>query len=311
MSNKKKLSIITAVYNEELNLQELYNRILAQNWNILNLELEIIFVDDHSTDNSLSIIKNLSHKDDRIKWIKLSKNFGSHKAFTAGLEIATGDAAVILASDLQDPPETIPKLVERWQKGAKIVWAVREKQVGESKINNWCSSLYYKLMKKYAIPELPETGADFFLVDKVVLDTLKSSKEKHISLMALIQWMGFTHDYILYKKQPRKAGVSKWNFWKKIKLFIDSFVAFSYMPIRVVSIMGFLFSIVGFSYALFLILRWLIFNVTVEGWTSLICVVLLSSGVQMIMLGIIGEYLWRTLEETRKRPRYIIEEKHK
>jgi len=311
MNNKKKLSIITAVYNEELNIQELYNRILSINGDNLNLEIEIIFVDDHSEDNSLSIIKNLADNDKRVKWIKFSKNFGSHKAFTAGLDAATGDAAVILASDLQDPPETIPELVEKWQKGAKIVWAVREEQPGESQLNKWFSSLYYKLMKKYAVPELPETGADFFLLDKVVLDTLKSSEEKHISLMALIQWMGFSQDSIFYKKQPRKAGVSKWNFWKKIKLFIDSFVAFSFMPIRLVSIMGFLFSVLGFIYAIFLILRWIIFNVTVEGWTSLICVVLLSSGIQMIMLGIIGEYLWRTLEETRKRPRYIIEEKNK
>ena len=306
----KKLSLVVATYNEELNLPKLYERIIAIDWRALDLEIEFVVVDDHSRDRTPQILRDLAARDPRVRWLRFSRNFGSHKAFTAGLEFATGDCAVILAADLQDPPETVPLLLEKWRGGAKVVWAVRGERLGETFATKLFARIYYELMRRYAVAEMPATGADFLLMDRVVLDALRAAPERNTSLLALIQWMGFDQGQILYTKEARTAGTSKWNLSKRIKLAVDSFVSFSYMPIRLMSGMGFLFAVLGFAYALFLAVRRIFFGAPIEGWTSLICVVLVVSGVQMIMLGVLGEYLWRTFDESRRRPRYIIESSH-
>jgi dolichol-phosphate mannosyltransferase len=255
-------------------------------------------------------LRELAARDVRVKWLRFSRNFGSHKAFTAGLENASGDAAVILAADLQDPPECVPAMLEKWRAGAKIVWAVRGAREGESGFNKLAARVYYFLMRRYAVSEMPETGSDFLLMDRVVLDAIKASPERNTSLLALIQWMGFEQASITYTKQARTAGVSKWTLSKRIKLAVDSFVSFSYAPIRLMSLMGFVSAALGFVYAFFLIVRRIFYSAPIEGWTSIICVVLVLSGVQLIMLGVLGEYLWRALDEARNRPRFIIEASH-
>jgi glycosyltransferase involved in cell wall biosynthesis len=305
-----KLSLIVAAFNEEQSLPLLYERIVRLDWHALGMEIEIIFVDDHSRDRTLQILRGFAAQDSRVKWLRFSRNFGSHKAFTAGLEYATGDAAVILAADLQDPPETIPLLVDQWRAGAKVVWAVRGARAGESGVNKIFARLYYLLMRRYAIADLPQTGADFLLMDRVVMDALRAAPERNTSLLALVQWMGFEQAQIVYTKEARQAGVSKWTFFKRIKLAVDSFVSFSYVPIRLMSLLGFCSAALGFLYALFLVIRRFLYQAQIEGWTSLICVVLITSGVQLIMLGVLGEYLWRTFDESRRRPRYLIEESH-
>jgi dolichol-phosphate mannosyltransferase len=305
-----KLSLVIAAFNEEENLPVLYHQLCAQDWKALGLDVEFVFVDDHSRDGTPRVLRELAAKDPRVKWLRFSRNFGSHKAFTAGLEHATGDAAVILAADLQDPPETVPRLVEKWRAGAKVVWAVRGGREGESALNQFFARVYYELMRRYAVAELPRTGADFLLVDRLVLDALRAAPERNTSLLALIQWMGFEQASITYVKAARRAGVSKWNFSRRLKLALDSFVSFSYAPIRLMSLTGMLFALLGFLYAAFLIARRLFYGAQVEGWTALICVVLVLSGVQLLMIGMLGEYLWRTLEESRGRPRYIIESSH-
>ena len=305
-----KLSLIIAAFNEEQSLPLLYERIARLDWRALGMEIEIIFVDDHSRDRTLQILRGFAAQDSRVKWLRFSRNFGSHKAFTAGLEYATGDAAVILAADLQDPPETIPLLVDKWRAGAKVVWAVRGARAGESWVNKFFARLYYLLMRRYAIADLPQTGADFLLMDRVVMDALRAAPERNTSLLALVQWMGFEQAQIVYTKEARQAGVSKWTFFKRIKLAVDSFVSFSYVPIRLMSLLGFCSAALGFLYALFLVIRRFLYEAPIEGWTSLICVVLITSGVQLIMLGVLGEYLWRTFDESRRRPRYLIEESH-
>jgi dolichol-phosphate mannosyltransferase len=310
MSDRRLLSIIIALYNEQDNIHHIYKRVTDLDWNQLNFDIEFIFVDDHSSDQSNLILRQLSQTDQRVKWLRFSRNFGSHKAFTAGLEHCTGDAAVILAADLQDPPETIPQLLEQWLNGAKVVWAVRKARPGEPFINIFFAELYYALMRKYAVADMPKTGADYFLIDRLVIDALKYSPERHTSLMTLIQWMGFHQASIEYVKQPRRAGQSKWNFSKRIKLAIDSFIGFSYAPIRAISSTGIIIALLGFTYATVIIARWFLYKINVEGWTSLMCVVLIISGVQLIMLGVLGEYLWRNLEESRSRPRYLIEASH-
>jgi len=305
-----KLSLVIAAFNEELNLPKLYERIVAIDWISLDLEIEMVLVDDHSRDRTPQLLRELAARDSRIRWLRFSRNFGSHKAFTAGLEFATGDCAVILAADLQDPPEIVPQLIGKWRAGAKVVWAVRGAREGESPATKLFSRIYYELMRRYAVAEMPETGADFLLMDRVVLGALRGAPERNTSLLALIQWMGFDQAQITYTKEVRRAGVSKWTLSKRLKLAVDSFVSFSYAPIRMMSGFGFLFALLGFLYAIFLAVRRIFYGAPIEGWTSLICVVLVVSGVQLIMLGVLGEYLWRTFDESRARPRYIIESSH-
>lgn len=305
-----KLSLVVAAFNEEVNLPVLYERIVQIDWVALGVEIELVFVDDHSRDGTPRVLRELAERDPRVKWLRFSRNFGSHKAFTAGLENASGDAAVILAADLQDPPETVPQLLKCWREGAKVVWAVRGEREGETITTKLFSRIYYWLMRRYAVAELAETGADFLLMDRVVIDAVKDAPERNTSLLALIQWMGFDQAQIIYTKAARQAGVSKWTFSKRLKLAVDSFVSFSYVPIRFMSSIGISFALLGFIYAMFLAVRRIFFSVPLEGWTSLICVTLVVSGVQLVMLGVLGEYLWRTYDESRGRPRYIIEKSH-
>jgi glycosyltransferase involved in cell wall biosynthesis len=305
-----RLSLVIAAFNEEENLPKLYERIARIDWPAIGVEIEIVIVDDHSRDGTPEVLRDLAAKDSRVKWLRFSRNFGSHKAFTAGLEHATGDAAVILAADLQDPPETVPKLLEKWRAGAKVVWAVRGAREGESFHTKLLARIYYFLMRRYAVADLPETGADFLLMDRLVLNALRDAPERNTSLLALIQWMGFEQASIVYTKEARTAGVSKWTFSKRIKLAVDSFASFSYFPIRLMSGFGFAFAMLGFCYASLVIVRRVFFGNPIEGWASLMCVVLILSGVQLLMLGVLGEYLWRTFDESRRRPRYIVEASH-
>lgn len=304
-----KVSIVVAAYNEEGNLPLFYQRVCALDWAALDLEIEIMFVDDHSRDGTRRLLRTLAAQDPRVKVLRLSKNFGSHKAFTAGLEHCTGDAAVILAADLQDPPETIPQLVEKWRAGSKVVWAVRGVREGASLADKLFARFYYGLMRRFAEVQPPRDGADFLLVDRCVLKALRETSEKNTSILLLIQWMGFPSDHITYAKAARYSGRSNWTFAKKLKLAIDSLVSFSYAPIRLASLMGVLFALSGFSYALIVAARAIWWGSSVQGWPALMCVVLITAGMQLLILGVLGEYIWRTYEESRHRPRYLIEER--
>jgi polyisoprenyl-phosphate glycosyltransferase len=305
----KKLSVVVAAYNEEGNLAPLLGRLRALDWPALGLEPEFVFVDDHSSDGTPGVLAGFAAADARVKVLRFSKNFGSHKAFTAGLEHCAGDAAVILAADLQDPPETIPLLVAKWRAGARVVWAVRDGREGESLATKLLSRLYYHLMRRYAEVRPPPKGAYFLLVDRVLIDQLSAAPEKHTSLLSLIQWMGFDQEQIGYTKAARHSGRSKWTLRKKLKLAVDSFVSFSYAPVRMASLCGLLFAASGFVYAAVIAVRAIVLGSPVQGWASMMCVLLIVSGVQLAMLGILGEYLWRTFDEARGRPRYIVEKK--
>jgi dolichol-phosphate mannosyltransferase len=305
----KRLSVVVAAYNEEGNLPVLLERLRKLDWAGLALEPEYVFVDDHSADRTPGILAAFAAADPRVKVIRFSRNFGSHKAIAAGLEHSSGDAAVILAADLQDPPETIPLLVEKWRAGSRVVWAVRGSREGESLLTKLLSGLYYRLMRRYAEVRPPPKGADFLLVDSIVIEQLRSAPEKHTSLLSLIQWMGFEQDEIVYDKASRLSGRSQWTLRKKVKLAVDTFVSFSYAPIRLASFCGLLLAFSGFLYAAVIALRAIFLNREVQGWSSLMCVLLIVSGVQLVILGILGEYLWRTFDEARGRPRFIIEKR--
>ena len=301
------LSILTPAYNEEQNLSSLYDRICKALSNV-EQEWEWIIIDDHSSDGTFESIKKIAAQDARVRGLRFSKNFGSHNAYLCGLLHAKGNAIVGMSGDGQDPPEIIPKLLTEWLKGFQVVWAGRNSTSSDSFFTGLFSRVYYVVMRKFVgISDIPEKGADFFLVDSVVSDELKKCQEKNTSIFAMITWMGFRQKSIYYDRQERLHGSTGWTLSKKIKLLIDSIVGFSYLPIRAMGAVGALVAMLGLLYIPYLIFN-AILGQPIPGWSELIIIVLILGGIQMLMLAVLGEYLWRTLEESRNRPSYLIEE---
>lgn len=300
------LSIVTPAYNEEDNLEPLYER-LVETLAPLAIDWEWLIIDDHSADRTMDVIRQLAAGDPHVRGFRFARNFGAHTAILCGMQKARGTCAAIMAADLQDPPETLPILLEKWQTGTQVVWAVREAREGEKASTVGFARLYYWLMRRFVgIKEMPATGADFFLIDRVVIDALTEFKESNTSLLALLTWMGFRQDQVTYTKKARLHGSSGWNLEKKLKLVVDSVTSFTYLPIRLMSYFGFVVAVLGFLYAAFVVANALAGR-PAQGWSSLMVVVLVVGGIQMLMMGVLGEYLWRALDEARRRPRYILE----
>jgi glycosyltransferase involved in cell wall biosynthesis len=307
-SGRTLISIITPAFNEEDNLPELHSRLHAVA-DPLGIEWEWLVVDDHSTDGTWGLLRKLAEKDHRIRAMRFSRNFGSHLAIACALQHADGQAAVIMAADLQDPPETLPFLVERWCDGSDVVWAVRKAREAESTSTKLCSAMYCWLMRRWVLPNMPAQGADFVLMDRKVIDAYNGIAEKNTSFVAIILWMGFRQTFIEYVKRARHAGKSKWTVAKKLKLLVDSIVSFSYVPIRAISYAGLGMAVIGFAYAAFVvagrIFGWIVVG---TGFAALMTMLLVGQGMILTTLGVLGEYLWRTFDEARDRPRYIVEE---
>ena len=300
------ISIVTPAYNEAANLPVLYQRICAT-MESLGLDWEWLVVDDHSEDATFEVVSGLAERDRRVRGLRFARNFGAHTAVTCGLHEARGDCVTAFAADLQDPPEVIPQLLEQWKAGAKVVWAARGLREGEKAATIGFSRAYYWVMRHVVgMKEMPATGADFFLLDRAVVDAFSRFNESNARILALLTWMGFRQATITYDKRARLHGRSGWSLQKKLKLVVDSVTSFSYVPIRFMSYLGFAVAFIGFVYAGIVILNYLR-GAPVQGWSSLMVVVLLVGGMQMVMMGVLGEYLWRALDESRRRPRYIIE----
>lgn len=306
MPSRFVVSVVTPAYNEAQNLPLLYER-LSHVLGDLQVAWEWIVVDDHSGDGSFDAVASIAQRDHRVRAVRLARNSGSHTAITCGLHQAGGDCAVVLAADLQDPPETLPVLLDQWRAGAQIVWAVRAQREGETASTIGFARLYYLIMRRLVgIQDMPATGADFFLLDRRVLDAFRQFHESNVSILALLTWMGFRQVTIAYEKQARLHGRSGWSLRKKLKLVVDSVTSFSFLPVRLMSLVGFVVAIVGFLYAGVVTVNALAGRPP-QGWASLMVVVLVIGGIQMVMMGVLGEYLWRALDESRGRPRYIIE----
>ncbi len=301
------LSIVIPVFNEEESLPHLQARLDAL---IAKLEMpaEVWLVDDHSTDRTPQLLREICAANDDYHFIRLAANSGSHVAILAGLGQTVGECVAILAADLQDPPELIPQMLAQWREGNHVIWAVREQREGISITERFTANLFYWLLNRFSEVKLPPTGADFSLLDRAVVDAVLQSVGANPSMGLEVARLGFRQVEIPYVKAARQFGKSKWNLRKKLNAFADAFVTTSYMPLRAMSYIGITVSVIGFLYALVIVtLR--IFNVlTVEGWAALMVVVLVFGGVQMLMLGVIGEYLWRTLEHSRQRPLYFVED---
>lgn len=301
-------SIVAPVYHNASSLPDLLGEMQAVAARNPDDDFEFIFVDDGSRDHSFAVLENLAQSAPGVRVIKLSRNFGSNSAIMAGLSQARGDAVAVIAADLQDPPALIHDMLGLWRGGHKVIIAARRKREDPFPASLLADG-FYKLFRRYALKTMPERGFDFFLIDQQVCALINGIQENNAYLMGLILWLGFDPYVLYYDRQARaeKYGQSMWSFTKKLKYFVDSFVAFSYFPIRLASGLGILFSLFGLVYAVWVIFARLALGVETEGWASLMIVVLIAAGVQMLILGVIGEYLWRNLDETRRRPRFIIE----
>jgi dolichol-phosphate mannosyltransferase len=301
---KPDISIIIPFLNEEESIPSL---VLSLNsyFSDFGPTVEVVFVDDGSTDNSVALLKSATHTSYSCKIVKLSRNYGSLPALNAGILHASGDITSFLYADLQDPIELIGRLYEKYREGNEIVWACRNFAKGDSR---FFSKLYAKLMRKYAIPNFPENGFDVVMFSESVKNELNANIESNSSIFLQILNFGFRQDYIYYDKVDRKAGVSKWTFAQKFKLVVDSFVAFSYAPVRFVTVMGIIFSAIGFLWMLFIVGYTLLVGGLPLGLPATISVLLMGFGITNISLGVIAEYLWRTLDASRRRKPFIVNE---
>lgn len=301
-----KLSFVIPVFRNEGSITPTYQKLydLVQS---LQLEYELIFVNDGSDDNSINELITLHEKDANVKVLSFSRNFGQVPAMIAGWKEVTGDAVVTMSADLQEPIELIAEMIAKWKSGNEIVICHRNDRE-DSFIANNASLVFYKLMK-YVNPKMPKGGFDFLLIDRKALDVLNQIDERNRFFQGDILWLGFNVAFIPYNRLKRTIGKSQWTLSKKLKYFLDGLLNTSYMPIRVMSLMGIVFSLLGFIYAIVIAYNRLMHNTPFDGWAPIMILILIIGGLIMLMLGIIGEYVWRTYDETRKRPIYIIKDK--
>ncbi|OGD94217.1 glycosyltransferase [Candidatus Curtissbacteria bacterium RIFCSPLOWO2_01_FULL_37_9] len=299
----KLISIIVPVLNEEQNIPVLYNKIKD---NLKGYYYEIIFINDGSSDQSKDVIENMMKKNENVKLINLSRNFGHQIAISCGIDYCMGDAAIIIDADLQDPPEVIPKMIQKWQEGFDVVYAVRKAREGESILKKLTASIFYRLMKILSGTKIPLDTGDFRLISKKVILVLKRTREYQRFMRGLISWVGFSQVGIEFTRDKRFSGKTKYPLFSMIKFALDGILSFSLMPLRIVSIMG----IVTVAILLLLIIYSLyrtIIGQTVPGWASTTVIILFLGSIQLISVGIIGEYLGRVYEEVKRRPLYIID----
>lgn len=300
------ISIVVPVYHNARSLPDLVAR-LQQLAEREPEDFEFIFVDDGSHDSSFAVLEDLSRREPRVRAIKLARNFGANIASSAGIAYSRGDAIVAISADLQDPPELIGKMLERWRAGYRIVLAARSER-HDPLLTTITSNLFWRLFRQYAIPTMPEMGCDFCLVDRLVLESLEETHEPNAGV-AMLLWTGFEPAMIYYSRGPRAEhyGRSRWNWSKRLTYLIDSFVSFSHLPIRAASLLGIGLATLGFLYAIFVVVSKLAGWEQSEAWASLMVALLVVSGMQLFMMGILGEYLVRTLDAARRRPSFVIE----
>lgn len=301
-----KLSIIIPVYFNEESLKDLYEDLKTKVLTKLD-DYEIVMVDDGSKDNSWKIMQEIKEWDSKIKLVKLSRNFGSHSAILAGMSVCTGDCAVVKAADLQEPSELLLDMYNSWREGNKVVLAVREDR-NESFSTKLFANLYYSIVRKLVSKEMPKTGFDCYLVDGKVIDVLLNLDENNSALTLQILWVGFKKSIVYYTRLKREKGKSRWTLSKKIKLIVDSIISFSYVPIRISTVIGALAFIVSIIWGFVVFFMKLFGNIPIQGFSTLMIFMLFSSGITLFMLGIIGEYVWRATDAARNRPNYIIDE---
>ncbi|HEV2705805.1 MAG TPA: glycosyltransferase family 2 protein [Pyrinomonadaceae bacterium] len=303
------ISVVVPCYNEEPVIRETHRRLRLTLETLTELDHEVVYVDDGSSDATAALLRELQAEDEHVRIVLLSRNFGHQMAVTAGLEHAAGDAVVVIDADLQDPPEVIPEMVERWRDGYHVVYGLRTDREGETRFKLWTAKLFYKLMSRLSRTKIPLEVGDFRLMDSKVVESLRAMPERDRFLRGMISWVGFRQVAVLYRRSPRYAGVTKYSLGKMARFAVDGVVSFSSAPLRLAIWTGFAaigVALLGIVYALF---GRFITGDVVRGWASLFVAVLFMSGVQLICIGLIGEYIGRIYGEVKHRPLYFVQER--
>lgn len=300
------ISIVIPVYNEERGLAALVSR-LRQVMDKGQDSYEMIFVDDGSSDGSLALLRNLRRTCPNLTIVSLSRNFGKEVAMTAGLAHSRGDAVVVIDADLQDPPEMIPVLIAEWRNGYEMVYAQRTKREGETWVKLATARLFYKVMRGISSVPVPENVGDFRLMSRRVVNTLLELPERHRFMKGLYAWVGYRQKAVPYTRKPRAAGTTKWNYWKLWNLAIEGFTSFTIAPLKLATYLGLTIALCAFVFGIVIVGRTLLYGEVVRGYPTLMTTVLMLGGVQLIVLGVIGEYLGRVFNEAKQRPLYLVD----
>jgi dolichol-phosphate mannosyltransferase len=302
-----RISLIIPMLNERENVPALVARLDDVQRAHDRFEFEFVVVDDGSSDGTGGALLAAAPPEMDLRLLTLSRNFGSHAAVSAGLDHCTGDAAIVIGADLQEPPDLVARFIERWEEGVEVVWGIRERRAVARGLGAALSVGFSRLFHRYSeIKSYPAEGPSGVMVDRAVIDAFKQLPERHRNAYGLIAWLGFRQDVVRYEQLARNAGRSKWTLSKLVKLAIDSFVEFSSAPVRFASYCGLVIATLGFLYAIVLVIDALVLGGAPQGWTSVMVVVLIVGGLQLAILGVLGEYIWRGTDEARRRPLYVL-----
>ena len=304
----KKVTIIIPAYNEEASLPFLYERIEKLINSIDNYEFEILFVNDGSKDKTIELIKEYREKDNRISYVDFARNFGKETAMIAGLDYATGDCVIFMDADLQDPPELIPEMLKYWEEGYDDVYAQRRSRKGETWLKKFTSKMYYRVLQSLTNVEIQKDTGDFRLLDKRCVNALRKMRESQRCSKSMFSWIGYKKKAIVYDRDPRIAGKTKWNYGKLINLAIDGITSFTTSPLRISTYIAIPTFAALFVYFIYVIAKCCVENVAIQAFQAIILLVLFFSGVQILLFGIVGEYLGRIFNETKNRPLYLVNE---
>lgn len=309
MTTNIRYSVVIPMYNEEAVILETYRR-LKKVMSLTGEAYELLFVNDGSRDRCAEIIEQYSYWDETVKLIDFSRNFGHQIAITAGMDYASGDAVIIIDADLQDPPELILQMIDKWREGYEVVYAKRVKRNGETLFKKWSASLFYRILSVSTDIAIPVDTGDFRLMDRKVCEEMKRLPENNRFVRGLVSWVGFRQTAIEYEREERQAGESNYPLKRMLKLCLDGITSFSYKPLKLAGYLGALLSGVGFLYLIYVMYLALFTEVTNKGWPSLVGIMLIFNGFILVMLGILGEYIGRIYDETKGRPLYIVRACH-
>lgn len=306
---KKKLTMVVPAYNEEEALPIFYAEASRVEKELPGVEIEYLFIDDGSSDKTLEVLRDLHKKDARVRYVSFSRNFGKEAAIYAGLQNATGDYVAILDADLQDPPALLPEMLQAIEEeGYDCVGSRRVTRKGEPPIRSFFARMFYRIMNKISSADIVDGARDFQLMNRKVVKAILSMGEYNRFSKGIFGWVGFRKKWLEYENIERSAGETKWSFWKLFLYALDGIVAFSTAPLVIASVMGMVFCLVAFIAIIFIIVRTLIFGDPTSGWPSMVCIIIFIAGVQLLCMGILGQYMAKTYLETKKRPLYLVEE---
>ncbi len=307
MDQRQLISIVVPAFNEEAVLPQ-FHQTISEVLSEQPFDFEIVYINDGSSDNTLGIINELRQADKQVTLIDLSRNFGKEIALTAGLQKAAGDAVIVIDADLQDPPELIPDLIREWQNGYDVVYAQRTHRKGESLFKRTTAHFFYRIIQRISKIAIPEDTGDFRILSRRAVNALNTFGEQHRFMKGLFAWIGYSQKAVHYQRDPRHAGETKWNYWKLWNFALDGITSFTTAPLKISTYLGLFTAASAFVYGIYMVIETLIYGNPVPGYPSLIVIILILGGVQLVAIGILGEYLGRIFNETKRRPLYFINE---